>query len=104
MESAEAITEDFYKKNPNFFKTFYANDGKKTLPKPWWSTHLQKLIGKRERFYKIFRKKKAQATPHPVEKSWKMIQSLAKKNKKEDWENFASSLNGNTPINQAGRE
>ena len=34
-------------------------------------------------------------------KSIAEFKTLAKMNKKEDWEKFASSLNRNTPINQA---
>ena len=36
-----------------------------------------------------------------MEKAWAEFKSLARKNKKEDSENFASSLNNSTPINQA---
>ena len=39
-------------------------------------------------------------TPHPLEKVRAECKILAKKNEKEDWEKFASSLNKNTPINQ----
>ena len=74
---------------------------KKHFPKLWWSSQLQKLRPKREWFYKTFRK-----TTHAQQLTqWKKaraeFKSLAKKNKKENWEKFARSLNSNTPINRA---
>ena len=93
----------FIKKNPNFRKICYTSDtNKKHFPKPWWSSQLQKLRDERERFYKIFRKTNREQ--HLIQ--WKKqaraeFNSLAKKNKKENWKKFASSLNSNTPIKQA---
>ena len=45
---------------------------------------------------------KSRATPHQVEnKARAEFKSLAKNNKKEDWEKFVSSLHSNTSMNQA---
>ena len=68
---------------------------------PWWSSQLQKLSDKRERFYNIFRKTNREQHLIQRKKAKTELKSLAKKNKKENWEKFASSLNRNTPVNQA---
>ena len=54
-----------------------------------------------ETFLRNFQINQSGATFHPEGKSQTRIQNLAKKNKKEDWENFAYSLNSITPIHQA---
>lgn len=72
----------------------------KRFPKSWWSKELEELKNKRERFYKI--KRKTSKVEHVIlwKKTRAQFKRLAKKNKKEDWENFASSLNSDTPLNK----
>ena len=62
----------------------------KTLPQPWWSSQLQNTKRQKRTILKIF--KKTNREQHIIQ--WK-------NNKKEVWEKFTSSLNRNTPINQA---
>ena len=71
---------------------------KKHFPEPWWSSQLQKLRDKRESFYKIFRENNHQQ--HLIQQK-KPDQNSKFKPKKEYWEKLASSINSNTPINQA---
>ena len=74
---------------------------KKHFPKPWWSSQLKKLRDKRKRFYKIVTKTNREQHLIQSKKTRAEFNILAKKRMKEDWEEFASSLNSNTPINQA---
>ena len=50
---------------------------------------------------KIFRKINREQHLIQRENARAEVKSLSKKNKNEEWKNFASSLNSNTPINQA---
>ena len=59
------------------------------------------LKDKRERFYKIYKKPRTTSTSSCEKKITAELKNLAKKNKKDNLENFASSLNCNTPINIA---
>ena len=74
---------------------------KKHFSKPQWSSQPQNLTDKRERFFKIFRKTNREQHLIQWKKARAQFKSLVKKNNKENWENFASSLNSNAPINQA---
>ena len=68
---------------------------------PWWSSQLEKLRNKRERFYKIF--EKINREQHLIQRKIARaeIKCRAKKNNKEDWDKFVNSLNSNTPFDQA---
>ena len=75
---------------------------KKTLAQaPVEQSTTKKLGNKRDLFYKIFRKTKREQHLIRWKKSLSRIEKSSKKNKKEEWEKFASSLNRNAPINQA---
>ena len=75
---------------------------KKTIPQALVEQLItKKLRDKRERFCKILRNTNREQHLIKWKKARAEFWSLAKENKNEDWEKFASSLSSNAPINQA---
>ena len=84
-----------------FIKKNIQISAKSAIPMIEIKKYFPKQRDKRERFYKIFWKTNRQQHLIQWKKTRAEFKILAQKNKKEDWEKFASSLNYNTPINQA---
>ena len=74
---------------------------KNTSLRPDGAVIYKKLRDERVHFYKVFRKTNREQHLIHWKKFKAEFKSLAKKDKKEDGEKFASFLNSNTPINQA---
>ena len=90
-QSTENLTEDFYKQLKPLSKICCATDrnAKTTL--------LQALVDWLDSV-KYSGNPIVSNTSLREKKTEQNLKSLAKKNKKEDWENFASSLSSNTPV------
>ena len=92
----------FYKKKSifpqNLLNQWYK---KKTLPQALVEKSTTKTKRQKKTNLQNIQENQSRAAPHPVEKKQSRSQTLAKKNKKENWEKVDSSLNRNTPINQA---
>ena len=67
---------------------------KKHFHKPWLSSQLQKLGDKREQIIKKMWKANHEQHLNQWKKATAELKSVAKKNKKEDWEKLTSSLTG----------
>ena len=75
---------------------------KKKLPQALVAQLITNTKRQKRTILQNIQENQSRATPHPVEKKNRTeLKTLAKNNKKEDCEKFASSLNWNTPENQA---
>jgi len=100
-EDARSLTQVFYEKirlaNQTAIPKITIG---KFYPKPWWSKELSDARDKRERFLKIYRKTKFNRHLIAWKKARAKFKQIQRKNKKENWENFANSINNNTPVNK----
>ena len=71
---------------------------KKHYPKPWWSKEVAEARDRRERFYKIYKKKPNQRNLINWKRARAKFKILSIKSKEECWKKFASTINQNTPI------
>ena len=73
-QSVEAITEDFYKKNQNFFKNYF-----KKFPRALAKQSITKIKRQKRTILLNIQKKQSRALPHPMEKNQSRIQNSSPK-------------------------
>ena len=98
---AEEIVDDFYDRiNKAIDKATPQYIHKPLFPKPWWSAQLTASYEKREKAFKVYRRRKSPQNFLNWKRSRADHRKLVAEHKREAWREMAGKVSGNTPMKE----